>query len=49
MKTPKKVQKKKLSGKIMKKNNCQYNFSNCQKIATFQQIIKLGAVKIDKG
>lgn len=28
---------------------CQYNKVGCQKIATFQHILKLGSVKIDKG
>ena len=31
------------------KQKCQYNFSNCQKQAIGQHILKLGAVKIDKG
>ena len=31
------------------KNKCQYHYPNCQKIATYQHILKLGAVKIDKG
>lgn len=32
----------------MVNKQCQYNYPNCQKIATFQQIVKLGAVKLDK-
>lgn len=28
---------------------CQYQKKGCQKIATFQHIVKLGSVKIDKG
>ena len=31
------------------KNKCQYSHPDCQKIATHQHILKLGAVKIDKG
>jgi len=31
------------------KTKCQYQHPNCQKTAQFQHIIKLGAVKIDKG
>jgi hypothetical protein len=30
-------------------SKCQYNKPGCQKIAQFQHILKLGAVKIDKG
>jgi len=35
--------------KQFKQNKCQYNYPNCQKIAEFQHILKLGSVKIDKG
>jgi hypothetical protein len=33
----------------MNQKQCQYKYPNCQKIATYQHILKLGAVKIDKG
>ena len=33
----------------MKQKHCQYNYPNCQKTATYQHIVKLGLVKIDKG
>ena len=33
----------------MKQNQCQYNYPNCRKTATYQHIVKLGAVRIDKG
>jgi len=31
-----------------KERLCQYNYSNCQKIATAQHILKLGIVTIKK-
>jgi hypothetical protein len=30
-------------------HDCQYNYPNCQKTAIGQHILKLGAVRIDKG
>ena len=32
----------------MTKNKCQYQAPNCQKIAQFQHILKLGSVSIKK-
>ncbi|RHZ35642.1 hypothetical protein [endosymbiont GvMRE of Glomus versiforme] len=28
---------------------CQYHYPNCQKQATYQHLVKLGSVTIDKG